>query len=228
MQYKIIGEPMPVVECTLNAGESMITERGSMTWMTPNMQMATTGGGKGLGKMLGRAMMGESMFQNVYTAQGGPGMICFGSSFVGSIRAYQITPGQGIIVQKGGFLASEPGVELSMHFNNKASVGILGGEGFIMQKLAGQGTAFVEIDGFCVEYTLAPGQSLIANPGNLAILDETVQMEMQSIKGAKNVLLGGEAWFQTKLTGPGKVVLQTMTIKGLAGALSGYMPKGNA
>ena len=114
MQYKIIGEPMPVVECTLNAGESMITERGSMTWMTPNMQMVTTGGGKGLGKMLGRAVMGESMFQNIYACQGGPGLIAFGSSFVGSIRAYQIAPGQGIIVQKGGFLASEPGVELSI------------------------------------------------------------------------------------------------------------------
>ena len=226
MQYKIIGEPMPVVECTLDAGESMVTERGSMAWMTPNMSMSTNAGG-GLGKMFSRAISGESIFQNIYTAQGGPGMICFGSSFVGSIRAYQIAPGQGIIVQKGGFLASEPGVELSMHVNRKATVGFLGGEGFIMQRISGQGTAFVEIDGHCVEYTLAPGQSLIVNPGNMAVMDETVQTEMQGIKGAKNVLLGGEAWFQTKVTGPGKIVLQTMTIKGLAGALAGYT-KGNA
>jgi len=227
MQYKIIGEPMPIVECTLNAGERMITERGSMTWMTPNMSMETTGGGQGLGKMLGRAMTGESMFQNAYTCQGGPGMICFGSSFVGSIRAYNLMPGQGIVVQKGGFLASEPGVELSMHLN-KAGVGFLGGEGFIMQRLSGQGVAFVEIDGYCVEYALAPGQSLIVNPGNLAVMDESVQMEMQRIKGAKNVLLGGESWFQTKLTGPGKIVLQTMTIRGLASAIAGAAPKGNA
>jgi len=227
MQYKIIGEPMPVVECTLNAGESMITERGSMTWMTPNMQMATSGGGKGLGKMLGRAMMGESMFQNIYTCQGGPGLIAFGSSFVGSIRTYQIAPGQGVVVQKGGFLASEPGVQLSVHFNKKLGVGLLGGEGFVMQKLSGQGVAFVEIDGHCVEYALAPGQSLIVNPGNIAVMDETVTMDMQSVKGVKNVLFGGEDWFQMKLTGPGKVVLQTMTIGGLAGALAPFIPKGN-
>ena len=228
MQYKIIGEPMPVVECTLNAGESMVTERGSMTWMTPNMLMTTNAGGKGLGKMLGRALMGESIFQNIYAAQGGPGMICFGSSFTGSIRAHQIEPGHSVIVQKSGFLASEQSVQLSIHFNQKLGVGLLGGEGFIMQKLSGQGLAFVEIDGFAVEYDLAPGQSLIVNPGNIAVLDETVSMEMQSIKGVKNVLFGGENWFQTKLTGPGKIVLQTMTIAGLAGAISGFIPKGNA
>ena len=228
MQYKIIGEPMPVVECTLDAGESMVTERGSMTWMTTNMQMTTNAGGKGLGKMLGRALMGESIFQNIYTAQGGPGMVAFGASFTGSIRTYQIEPGKSIIVQKCGFLASEQGVQLSMHLNKKLGAGLLGGEGFVMQKLSGQGIAFVEIDGFAVEYELAPGQSLLVNPGNIAVLDETVTMEMQSLKGVKNVLFGGEDWFQTKLTGSGKVVLQTMTIAGLAGAISPYMMKGNA
>ncbi|MCL2300999.1 MAG: AIM24 family protein [Firmicutes bacterium] len=227
MQYKIIGEPMPVVECTLAAGESMVTERGSMAWMTPNMQMTTNAGG-GLGKMFTRAISGESVFQNIYTCQGGPGLIAFGSSFVGSIRAYQIAPGRGVVVQKGGFLASEPGVQLSIHFNQNLGVGLLGREGFVMQKLSGQGAAFVEIDGYCVEYALAPGQSLIVNPGNLAVMDESVRMEMQSVKGVKNVLFGGENWFQTKLTGPGTVVLQTMTISGLAGALSPYIPKGNS
>ena len=125
MQYKIIGEPMPVVECTLDAGESMVTERGSMTWMTPNMQMTTNGGG-GLGKMFSRMVSGESIFQNIYTAQGGPGLISFGSSFTGSIRAYQIAPGSSIVVQKGGFLASETGVQMSIHFNQKLGVGLLG------------------------------------------------------------------------------------------------------
>ena len=230
MQYKIIGEPMPVVECELSAGESMITERGSMTWMTPNMLMATNAGGGakglgGLGKMLGRAVMGESIFQNVYTAQGGPGMIAFGSSFTGSIRAYEIAPGHSIIVQKSGFLASEQGVQLSMHFNRKLGVGLLGGEGFVMQKLSGQGVVFVEIDGFAVEYMLAPGQSLIVNPGNIAVMDETVQLDTETVKGVKNVLFGGEDWFQMKLTGPGKVVLQTQTISGLASALSPFIPK---
>ena len=225
MQYKIIGEPMPVVECTLNAGESMITERGGMVWMTPNLSMTTNAGGKGLGKMLGRAMMGESIFQNIYTCQGGPGMIAFGSCFTGSIRAYNVAPGNSIVVQKTGFLASEIGVQLSVHFNKKLGVGLLGGEGFVMQELSGQGVVFVEIDGFAVEYALAPGQSLIVNPGNLAVMDESVTMEMQSIKGIKNVLFGGEDWFQMKLTGPGNIVLQTQTISGLAGALAPFMAK---
>jgi len=233
MQYKIIGEPMPVVECSLSVGESMVTERGSMTWMTPNMQMSTNAGGgakgfAGLGKALGRAMMGESIFQNVYTAQGGPGMIAFGSSFTGSIRAYQIAPGRGIIVQKSGFLASEPGVQLSVYFQRKLGVGLLGGEGFVMQRLGGQGTVFVEIDGYAVEYNLAPGQSLIVNPGNIAVLDESVQMDTETIKGMKNMLFGGEDWFQMKVTGPGKVVLQTQTISGLAGAIAPFIPKGNS
>jgi len=228
MRYKIIGEPMPVVECEMNAGESMITERGSMTWMTPNMSMSTNAGGGGLGglgKMLGRAAMGESIFQNIYTAQGGPGMIAFGSSFTGSIRAYEIRPGKSIIVQKCGFLASEQGVSLSIQFQKRLGVGLLGGEGFVMQRLSGQGMAFVEIDGHAVEYDLTPGQSLIVNPGNMAVMDESIQMEMQSIKGMKNILFGGEDWFQLKLTGPGRIVLQTQTISGLAGALAPFIPR---
>jgi uncharacterized protein (TIGR00266 family) len=230
LQYKIIGEPMPVVECELNAGEGMITERGSMVWMTPNMQMSTNaaGGAKGLGglgKMIGRAMSGESIFQNIYTAQDGPGMIAFGSSFTGSIRPYEIGPGRSLVVQKSGFLASTQGVQLSIHFTKKLGVGFLGGEGFIMQKLSGSGTAFVEIDGFAVEYELAPGQSLIVNPGNVAVMDESVTVDIQQMKGLKNIMFGGEDWFQTKLTGPGKVILQTQTISGLAGVLVPYLPK---
>lgn len=233
MQYKIIGEPMPVVECELNAGESMITERGSMVWMTTNMQMNTnaSGGAKGLGglgKMIGRAVMGESIFQNIYTAQGGPGSITFGSSFNGSIRAYHIQPGKEIIVQKSGFLASEQGVQLSIHLNKKFGAGLLGGEGFIMQKLSGQGIVFVEIDGYAVEYELASGQQLLVNPGNVAVMENTVQMDIQDIKGMKNLLFGGEDWFQIKLTGPGKVVLQTQTARGLAEAIIPFIPKGNS
>ena len=146
MNYKIIGEPMPVVICDLNAGESMITESGSMSWMTPNMKMKTSSNG-GIGKMLGRAFAGENMFQNIYTAEGGNGQIAFASSFPGSIRAIQIAPGKELIVQKSGFLASETGVQLSLHFKKKLGAGFFGGEGFIMQRLSGEGLAFIEIDG---------------------------------------------------------------------------------
>ena len=114
MQYQITGEPMPVVTCTLGNGESMITERGSMVWMSPNMRMETGTGG--LGKAFGRMFSGDSIFQNTYTAQGGPGMIAFASSFPGSIRAVAVDPAHPVVVQKTGFLASEAGVDLSIFF----------------------------------------------------------------------------------------------------------------
>lgn len=226
MEYKIIGEPMPVVEVNLQAGEAMRTESGSMVWMTPNMQMETNAGG-GIGKAFGRMMAGESIFQNIYTAQGGPGMIAFGSSFTGSIRAVPIGPGRSVVCQKSAFLASEMGVELSVFFQKKLGAGLLGGEGFIMQRLSGSGMAFLEIDGSVAEYELAAGQSMIVNTGSLAMMDETCTVDVEQVKGMKNMLFGGEGLFNTRVTGPGKIVLQTMTISGLAEALEPFLPKGN-
>lgn len=144
MRYRIEGTPLPVVICELNAGEQMITERGSMSWMSPNMKMETTSNG-GIGKVFGRMFSGEAMFQNRYTAMGGPGMIAFASSFPGTILAVEITPDRPLIVQKSAFLASTTGVELSVFFQKKLSAGFFGGEGFIMQKLTGHGVAFLEI-----------------------------------------------------------------------------------
>lgn len=165
MQYKIEGEPLPVVSCTLQANETMITERGSMSWMSPNMKMETTTNG-GLGKAFGRMFSGESLFQNRYTAQGGDGMIAFASSFPGTIMPFEITPDKPIIVQKSAFLAGEAGVELSVFFQKKLGAGFFGGEGFIMQKLSGKGIAFVEIDGYVIEYNLEAGQSIIVDTGD--------------------------------------------------------------
>lgn len=164
MKYDILGTPLPVVTCTLEAGEQMITERGSMSWMTPNMRMETTSNG-GVGKAFGRLLAGEAMFQNRYTAMGGPGMIAFASSFPGSIVPISITPEHPVIVQKSAFLASEPGVELSVFFQKKLGAGLFGGEGFIMQRLSGSGMAFVEIDGYAVEYQLAAGQQMVVDTG---------------------------------------------------------------
>ena len=226
MEYKIIGEPMPVVQCNLQAGESMKTESGSMVWMTPNMKMETNAGG-GIGKAFGRMIAGEDIFQNIYTAQGEPGMITFGSSFTGSIRAIEISPGNSIICQKSAFLASEKGVELSAFFQKKMGAGFLGGEGFVMQKLSGNGTVFIEIDGYAVEYELAAGQSMILDTGCLAMMDETCSIDIEQVKGVKNMLFGGEGLFNTKVTGPGKIVLQTMTIGGFAEALSPFIKKDN-
>lgn len=222
MRYNITGEPMPVVICDMEANESMITEKGSMVWMSPNMEMQTSAGG--IGKAFGRMFSGESMFQNIYTARGGPGMIAFASSFPGSIRAVDIDPQHPIVVQKSGFLASEAGVELSVFFQKKGMTGFFGGEGFILQKLSGHGTAFLEIDGSAVEYTLQPGQQIVIDTGNLAMIDATCSVDVQSVKGVKNVLFGGEGLFNTVVTGPGRILLQTMPISAFAGAISSVLP----
>ena len=225
MQYTIQGEPMPVVICTLNDGESVITEKGSMSWMSPNLEMQTNAGG--FGKAMGRVFSGESMFQNIYTARGGQGMIAFASSFPGSIRAVQITPDHPIIAQKSAFLAATAGVELSVFFQKKLGAGFFGGEGFIMQKLSGSGIAFLEIDGSTVEYDLAAGQRLVLDTGILALADATCAIDIESVKGLKNKLFGGEGFFNTVITGPGHVTLQTMPLSGFAGAIAGCLPNKN-
>lgn len=222
MKYDILGEPLPVVECHLSAGETMITERGAMCWMTPNMKMETKGGG--LGKMFGRMMSGESMFQNRYTAMGGNGMIAFASSFPGSIRAFQISPGNEMVVQKSGFLASEAGVDLSVFFQKKLGAGFFGGEGFIMQRLSGNGVAFVEIDGYAVEYDLAAGEQMVIDTGYVAAMTASCHIDIQSVPGVKNALFGGEGLFNTVVTGPGKIILQTMPINSVAGAIRPFIP----
>ena len=223
MQYSIVGEPLPVVICDVAPGETLITEKGSMSWMTPNMKMSTTSNG-GVGKALGRMFSGESFFQNRYTAEGGPGQIAFASSFPGSIRAFRITPDEPIIVQKSAFLAGETGVELSVYFQKKLGAGFFGGEGFIMQKLSGSGVAFVEIDGYACEYELAAGQSMLVDTGYLAAMTGGCKMDIQSVSGVKNVLFGGEGLFNTVVTGPGKIILQTMPISAVAGSLRSFFP----
>ena len=225
MKYEIIGEPMPVVVCHVEQGEAMITERGSMVWMSPNMEMQTSAGG--LGKAFGRMFSGDSLFQNIYTAVDGPGMIAFASSMPGAIRAVEITPERPVVVQKRGFLASETGVELSVFFQKKLGAGFFGGEGFIMQKLSGTGTAFLEIDGSAVEYELAAGQRMVVDTGNLAMCDATCTIDIQTVKGVKNVLFGGEGLFNTVITGPGRIILQTMPLTGVAAALAPLLNTGS-
>ena len=176
MRYEIKGGSFPVVECQLESGEQMITERGSMVWMSPNMHMETSGGG--LGRMFSKVLSGESMFQNIYTAKGN-GLIAFGSSFPGMIKPVQISRGQEMIVQKSAFLAAQAGVELSIHFSKKMGAGFFGGEGFIMQRLSGNGIAFVEIDGELIEYELQVGQQIVVDTGNVAGFTSGVQMDIR-------------------------------------------------
>lgn len=217
MKYEIKGGNLPVIEIYLEQEESICCEGGAMTWMSNNLEMKTVGGGAG--KVFGKLLSAERMFSNIYTAKGGPGYIAFASSFPGAILAIDIEPGQEIICQKSAYLASTPGVELSIHFQKNVGAGFFGGEGFIMQKLTGQGTAFIEIDGATVEHYLAPNEQIVIDNGYLAMMDGTCKMEVQTIKGVKNVLLGGEGLFNTVVTGPGKVVLQSMPASALAGIL---------
>ena len=202
MKYSIEGGTLPVVICTLEAGESMITERGSMCWMSPNMKMETT-------------------------SNGGVGTIAFASSVPGCVRAFDIAPGRELVVQKSGFLASEPTVELSVFFQRKLGAGFFGGEGFVMQRISGRGTAFLEIDGHVVEYYLQAGQSIIVDTGYLAAMEASCSMDIQSVPGVKNALFGGEGLFNTVVTGPGRIYLQTMPISQVAGQIGPFISTGS-
>ena len=222
IKYEIEGGNLPVVICHPEAGETLCTESGAMSWMSANMKMDTNTGG-GIKKMLGRMFSGESLFLNEYTAVGGTGMIAFAASFPGSIIPYQVTPGNGIIVQKRGFLAMEKGLELSMYFQKKLGKGFFGGEGFIMQKITGNGMVFLEIDGYCKAYELEAGQSIVVDTGYLAAMSETCTMDIQMVQGAKNIFLGGEGLFHTTVTGPGKVYIQSMPVINTAARINPYI-----
>ena len=224
MEYEIKGGEFPVVICHLKKGEKMITEKGGMVWMSPCMEMETKGGG--LGKMFSKALTGEHMFQNIYTAKA-DGIIAFGSCFPGKILPIEISAGHEFILQKSAFLASEIGVELSTHFNKKLGAGFFGGEGFIMQKVSGNGLVFAEVDGELMEYNLGAGEQMIVDTGYVLGFEGSVKLDIQQIKGLKNIALGGEGLFNTVLTGPGKIWLQTMPISAVAGAVAPFIPSGN-
>ena len=222
MKYDIKGAPLPVVECYMSSGEAIRCQGGAMSWMSPNMQMQTKTGG--IGKMFSRAISGESLFQNTYVAQG-DGMIAFASSFPGDILAVEVKPDHDIICQKSAYLASTEGVELSIFFQKKIGSGLFGGEGFIMQRLSGSGIAFLEIDGSVVTKDLAPGQQIVVDTGYLAMCDDTCSIDIVTVKGVKNVLFGGEGLFNTVVTGPGRVALQTMPINATALAIAPFIPQ---
>lgn len=222
MEARISGDSLPVVTCKLNKGESMITENGGMSWMTEGLTMETSTNG-GVLKGLGRALSGESMFMNTYTADVDGAEISFASSFPGRILEFDLRQGETIIAQKKAFLCSEKSVNLSTHFQKKLGAGLFGGEGFIMQKIEGPGKVFLEIDGDVVEKTLGPGEKLKVDNGYVAAYDELVKMDIETVKGVKNILLGGEGLFLTTLTGPGKVYLQSMPVSNLAGLIAPFV-----
>lgn len=222
MNYSIEGGALPVLRVFLEPGEIMISESGGRAWAKgPILTEASSEGGAK--KALGRMFSGESLFMSKYTAQG-PAEIAFTSSFPGRILAMELGPGQSIIAQKSAFLCGTYGINLSMFFQKKLGAGLVGGEGFVMQKITGPGLVFLEIDGYCVEYDLAPGEQIVADTGVLAVMEETCSMDVQMVKGMKNVLFGSEGLFDTVITGPGKVYLQSMTMPNIAKLIGEFIP----
>lgn len=220
MNYRIEGGNLPVLLCQLEAGEELVCESGAMSWMDDEIEMKTQSGG--IGKMLGKMVSGEKLFQNTYVANR-PGEIAFASSFPGSIRAIEVTPDKPVIAQKSAFLASYGNIEFSVFFQKKLKAGMFGGEGFIMQKFSGTGTVFIEIDGSAIEYDIPAGDCKIIDTGYLAAMDGTCSMDTRTVKGVTNVLFGGEGLFNTVVNGPGHVVLQTMPIVKTAMAINPYI-----
>lgn len=224
MKYEIKGGSLPVVICTLDQGESMVTQAGGMSWHTQGIKVETKGRG-GIGKMIGRAFSGESMFQNKYTSQGNQEEIAFASTFPGAILPVEISSTNELIVQKRAFLASQEGVDTGVFFQKKLAAGFFAGEGFIMIKLSGDGLAFLEIDGSVHEHMLGRGEKITVDTGHVAAIDSTCSMNIESAGGMKSMLLGGEGLFNTVVTGPGRVFIQSMPISRLRSTLGLDIPQ---
>ncbi len=224
MQYKILGDTMPAVEVTFDEpGESMYTQSGGMAWMTEGISMDSNMKG-GLGKSLGRMFAGESLFMATYKAERAGSTIAFAATVAGEIMPVNIGPNGGLICQKGAFLCAQEGVNLSVTFTKRFSAGLFGGEGFILQDISGSGMVFLEIDGNKVVKDLAPGEVLKVDTGNVVGFEKSVSYEIETVKGLKNIFLGGEGLFLTKLTGPGKVILQTQNFNEFAGRIIRMVP----
>jgi len=223
MQYKISGTIMESVDIHLKQGESVYTESGGMAWMRGSFDMDTSTKG-GLGAGIGRMLAGESLFLTTYTCKSQDGLITFTPEAPGKVISINLEPGQSMICQKDSFMCAEQKVKLEMHFRKKLGAGLFGGEGFILQKITGPGTAFVEIPGEVREIQLAPAERIMVDPGHIAMFEPSVNYDIAGVKGLKNVLFSGEGLFLATLTGPGKIWLQSLPLSNLAIKLARYMP----
>lgn len=224
MDYKVIGQTVPVVEIRLNAGETMYTQSGGMAYQTEGIEMNTNARG-GVMKSIGRMFAGESIFMANYTAKKDGAKIAFASTVPGNIVPVNLsTMTNGLVMQKGAFLCAESTVDTKIEFTKRFSAGLFGGEGFILQKAGGKGMLFLEADGDIIEKELAPGEVLKVDTGNVVAFEPTVSYEIETVKGLGNIFLGGEGLFLTKLVGPGKLILQSQNFKEFAGRLIPYMP----
>ena len=227
MEDKIVGTVMPVLEIVLNPGEAVFAESGELSWMTSSMGMQTStqyGGGGGLGGVFKRAMGGGSLWMTEYTPQGSPGMVAFAAKLPGQIFPVDVLPqpGYGFLGHRHAFLAGTPGIEIAIAFQQRFGAGLLGGDGFRLQKIAGQGRAWIELSGEVITYDLRPGEQLRVHPGHVGLFQDTVDFSITTVKGIKNKIFGGDGIFLAQLTGPGRVWLQSLPLARLAQALGEY------
>ena len=223
MQYKIQGDVFPTLEISLKKGESIFTEAGAMAWMSEGLNMSSNTRG-GLMKGLGRALAGESLFMTTYESQSDNAWVVFTVGAPGRIMELNLDAGQSLICQKDTFLCAEQGVSVEMHFRKQLGTGMFGGEGFILQKITGPGTLFLEIPGALQERSLASGEKILIDPGHIAFFEPSVKYDISMVKGLKNVLFAGEGLFLATLTGPGKIWLETLPLSNLAAKLKKYIP----
>ncbi len=228
MEHKIIGTTMPVLEMTLESGESVVAEGGELSWMTSSIELHTAASGKAGAKgMFGavkRAVAGGTLFMTEYTAAGRAGLVAFATKVPGQIKPLELDGTQQYMVHRGGYLCGLPSVVLEIGFQQKLGAGFFGGEGFILQRVSGTGSAWIELDGEVIEYDLPAGEVLRVHPGHVGLFDASVSFEIERVKGIKNMLFGADSLFLAKLTGPGKVFLQTLPIANLAAAIARYLP----
>jgi uncharacterized protein (TIGR00266 family) len=228
VSHRIIGSTMPVLEVQLQAGQTVIAQGGELSWMSPNVSMATSagaGGGGGLGGILKRAVGGATIFMTEFTASSNGGTVAFAAKMPGHIKAISVDASHEWMVSRHGFLAATPDVTLNPSFQQNLGVGIFSGNGFVMQRIAGQGTAWIELSGELITYDLAAGETLLVHPGHVGLFEASVNLAITQVKGIKNILFGSDTLFLAQLTGPGKVYLQTLTLPGLAHALTPYLPQ---
>lgn len=223
MNYSIKGETLPVLVINLSAGETVKATPGAMGWINEAIEFTSEMDG-GLFKGIGRMFAGEKLFFSHFISRANNGLISFPSSLPGKIIPLELEPGQSIIAQKGSYLCSTESINLSVTFSKRFGAGLLGGEGFILQKIAGPGLAFFEVDGECIEYSLAPGETLKIDTGHIAMFESTVTYDIEMVKGVKNILFGGEGMFLARLRGPGEVWLQSMPISKLASKIIPFVP----
>ena len=231
MEAEIKGTILQVLEMKLNPGDKLVAEAGELSWMTQPIKLTTTtqtGGAKGMMGVLKRAVGGGGIFMTEYEAEGSPGVVAFATKLPGEILAVKIEPGHELMIHRHGFLCASEGIELTMAFQKKLGAGIFGGEGFVLQKMAGTADAWVEIDGEVIIYDLQPGEVLRVHPGHIGMFQAQIPFEITTVPGIKNKIFGGDGLFLAKLTGPGRVWLQTLTVAGLAGALQPYLVQGEA